>query len=749
MDMKKRLLSVAASTTTLAGFVGGALVVEGGGPASAAVSIRQVWSVGIPDGSQVISTSSPIVATLDGLGPSVVVGDGAGNIYALHIGNASTGQNLGTEVAGWPARAGYPVDSTPSTGGGAIFVGEGATATPGAGGFAAYGSNGRQAWFRQPPGGGFLADVDGMTVANLQGQLDVVSGSLSQYADAFNAANGATLPGWPFLDADTNFTTPAVADLYSNGAREVIEGGDSTQPSPVFNDQFGQPYLNGGHIRIISATGAPICEYNVHQVVQGSPAVGQFLAGGGVGIVAGTGAYYPNVAGSGTDQLIAVDNRCGLAWTSPVLDGETNASPIVVNALGNGALQVAEATNYNSYKSGTLYILNGSNGSIVRSVQLLGGVIGSLASVDLGSGHQDIVAATTGGLEIVDPTTGGIVWSALQGTLAFQNTPLVTADPDGNIGITVAGYNGSGSAVYHYEIVGDPAIRATEAGAWPMFHHDAQLTGDAGTPAPKVATIRQPCTAPAGGPSGYWMAASDGGIFNYGNLPFCGSTGGVVLARPIVGVAGTPDGGGYWLVASDGGIFNFGDARFYGSTGGVPLVRPIVGMARTPDGGGYWLVASDGGVFTFGDAHFYGSTGGVPLVKPIVGMAPTPDGKGYWLVASDGGVFSFGDAHFYGSTGGVPLVRPIVGMASTGNGNGYWLVASDGGLFAFGDAGFHGSMGGTPLAKPVVAMQATRDGGGYWMVASDGGVFTFGDAGFHGSTGGVPLARPVVGLAGY
>jgi hypothetical protein len=40
-----------------------------------------------------------------------------------------------------------------------------------------------------------------------------------------------------------------------------------------------------------------------------------------------------------------------------------------------------------------------------------------------------------------------------------------------------------------------------------------------------------------------------------------------------------PDGGGYWLVASDGGIFAFGDAAFEGSTGNITLNRPIVGMA--------------------------------------------------------------------------------------------------------------------------------------------------------------------------
>jgi hypothetical protein len=44
-------------------------------------------------------------------------------------------------------------------------------------------------------------------------------------------------------------------------------------------------------------------------------------------------------------------------------------------------------------------------------------------------------------------------------------------------------------------------------------------------------------------------------------------------------MAATPDGGGYWLVASDGGIFNLGDAGFYGSLGGTHLNRPIIGMA--------------------------------------------------------------------------------------------------------------------------------------------------------------------------
>ena len=257
-----------------------------------------------------------------------------------------------------------------------------------------------------------------------------------------------------------------------------------------------------------------------------------------------------------------------------------------------------------------------------------------------------------------------------------------------------------------------------------------------------------PCSAPAE-PSGYWAVASDGGIFAFGEVPFCGSEGGLPLNQPIVGMAGTHDGGGYWLVAADGGIFAYGDAGFYGSAGSIHLNKPIVGMAATPDGRGYWLVASDGGIFTYGDAGFFGSAGSLRLNRPIVGMAATPEGRGYWLVASDGGVFTYGDAGFHGSAGALPLNRPVVDMASSKSGGGYWLVASDGGIFTYGDAMFRGSTGALTLNRPIVGMATTADGGGYWLVASDGGIFTYGDAAFDGSSGSIVLNKPVVGMAGY
>jgi hypothetical protein len=46
-----------------------------------------------------------------------------------------------------------------------------------------------------------------------------------------------------------------------------------------------------------------------------------------------------------------------------------------------------------------------------------------------------------------------------------------------------------------------------------------------------------------------------------------------------VGIAAAPTGNGYYLVASDGGVFAFGPgAHFQGLTGNIVLNQPVVGM---------------------------------------------------------------------------------------------------------------------------------------------------------------------------
>jgi hypothetical protein len=718
--------------------------------AAAGFAANETWAHSLNDANSPPALSSPNVANLDGQ-PSVVFGDRAGLVYAFHL-------NGGGTPGGWPYNAGAAVDSSPSVaainanGLDTVYVGSGNVATPTSGGYQAISPGGGDQWFVQatnPPTDTMQphsAIAASMTVGNYAGGFGVEAGTLGQSTYALGAGNGAVLGGFPWFSADSVFSTAAVADLYADGSNEIISGGDSSA-----GIAYGQTYSNGGHLRILSSsgnagTGNPagglICQFNTNQNIdRSSPAVGQFLAGGGVGIAIGDGSFYGGASDS--NKIFALNTGCGLAW-SDTLNGVTADSPALANVQGNGQLDVVEGTSSN-----TVYVLNGTNGAVVWAAPTSGQVMGSPVTADLtGGGYQDVIVPTTNGIDIFDGRSGSEV-AMLGANTAFQNSPLVTDDPNGHIGLTGAGYQGINGAavglVEHWEIdnTSGTGSSVNEAGAWPQFHHDPQLTGDAGTPAP---TVEVPCNAPAGRPDGYLLSASDGGVFNYGNVPFCGSTGSIHLNRPVVGAALTSDGGGYWEVASDGGLFAFGDAGFHGSMGGSPLNRPIVGMAATPNGGGYWEVASDGGIFNFGNAPFLGSAGAMHLNAPIVGMASTPDGNGYWLVASDGGIFSYGDAHFFGSMGGSPLNRAVVGIAADATTGGYWEVASDGGIFAF-NAPFYGSTGGVNLNAPIVGMEATRSGSGYRFVASDGGIFSY-NAGFFGSMGGKPLNKPVVAMAG-
>jgi hypothetical protein len=738
--------ALALTTVSLAAPVAQATEVPHAGPGFTATL---EWSQQLNDPNRQIALSSPNVANLDGQ-PSVVVGDQAGLVYAFHLSG-------GAAPSGWPYNAGAPIASSPSVapinanGRDTVYIGSGDAGTPTTGGYQAISPGGGDQWFVQETNPGtdptaHSAVAASLTVGNYAGGYGVEGGSLGQNTEALNAANGAMLGGFPWFSADSVFSTAAVADLYADGNNEIITGGDSSA-----GVAYGQTYSNGGHLRIISSAGNAgtlnpagglVCQFNTNQNIdRSSPAVGQFLAGGGVGIAIGDGSYFGGASDS--NKVFAINTGCGLVWNA-TLNGITADSPALADVTGNGQLDVVEGT-----QAGTIYVLNGTNGGTIWSAGTTGEVIGSPVTADLtGGGYQDVIVPTTNGIDIFDGRSGADV--AVLGTNdAFQNSPLVTDDPDGHIGITGAGYadiggNGVG-LIQHWEIgsTASSGSKVNETGAWPQFHHDPQLTGNAGTPAP---TIEVPCNAPAGSANGYLLSGSDGGVFDYGNIPFCGSTGSIHLVKPVVGTALTQDGGGYWEVASDGGMFSFGDAGFFGSMGGQPLNQPIVGMAATSDGKGYWEVASDGGIFSFGDATFYGSTGGMHLNQPIVSMAATPDGRGYWLVASDGGIFSYGDAKFFGSMGGKPLNSPIVGMATDKATGGYWEVAKDGGIFSFG-APFYGSTGSIHLNAPIVGMQANRDGSGYRFVASDGGVFTYNDP-FFGSMGGRPLNKPIVAMAG-
>ena len=89
-------------------------------------------------------------------------------------------------------------------------------------------------------------------------------------------------------------------------------------------------------------TGGLQCTYNPGQGVESSPAVGQFLLDGAVGIAVGAGTFPPG--GAEADKVWALGAHCNLAWQA-TLDGVTQSSPALADIMGNGTLSVVEGTN--------------------------------------------------------------------------------------------------------------------------------------------------------------------------------------------------------------------------------------------------------------------------------------------------------------------------------------------------------------------------------------------------------------------
>jgi hypothetical protein len=454
-------------------------------PVSAqSLTFVKVWSQMVTDGSP-ISLSSPNVATLGGAG-AVVVGDQGGHIYAFSLAG-------GAVVAGWPATTGgAPVDSTPSvavlgsrSANDTVFIGAGSAGAPHEGGYEAFSPDGHELWYVavHNPGASYKsAVVASLAVGDLQGSTDVVAPSVGQDQDAINAATGAVLPGFPWFQGDGDYATPALADLYGTGKTDIVEGGGQTAGLA-----YGVQYVQGGHVRVVAPTGNAgtksrsgglICDYHPHESVESSPAVGRFLGGGAEGIAVGTGDYWSGAPGM--DAVFAFDRHCHLAWSTK-LDGLTTSSPALADLSGKGALEVVEGTN-NQHGGGSVYALNGATGSVLWHQSALGEVIGGVVTDNLGAGYQNVIVTGTGGAEVLDGRTGQVLATLEQG-VGLQNSALVTDDPNGSIGITVAGYNSQDiGTVEHFQLSGSRGADVDQPGAWPMFHHDPRLSGNAEAP---------------------------------------------------------------------------------------------------------------------------------------------------------------------------------------------------------------------------------------------------------------------------
>jgi hypothetical protein len=408
------------------------------------------------------------------------------------------------------------------------------------------------------------------------------------------------------------------------------------------------------------------------------------------------------------------------------------------------------------------------------------GEIQALSPPATAAGTVDVRVTNSAGESPIDAATDEFTYDSPPGPVVSSVSPN-TGPSTGGTTVTILGSNFTGvTGVYFsgtpasgFTFVSDTEIDATSPpgsgtayvqvstpyGTSVEFTGTNEFSYTTPSSPPPSSPPPSPPTPPAP-PHGYWLVGSDGGIFTFGSALFHGSTGSLVLQRPVVGMVPTNDDGGYWLDASDGGVFSFGDTQFYGSIPGLglhpagsglpnSLNAPIVGMVPSDDDGGYFMVASDGGVFAFGDAKFEGSCPGIGGCSgAAVAVMPDASGNGYWLVTRTGSVYPFGDAAVFGEPG--PQSVPVTSAVRTPDGGGYWILFANGVVAPYGDANYYGNTP-TPTGgwNPSAAIFTTSDGAGYWVATANGTVYPFGDAPNDGGMNGTNLNGAIIAATGF
>ena len=320
-------------------------------------------------------------------------------------------------------------------------------------------------------------------------------------------------------------------------------------------------------------------------------------------------------------------------------------------------------------------------------------------SGDLSTGSYTLLAGSCSGAALVGANAGDYTPTYTSATDDFTVTGGPTAPTTPPATTPVA----PPAPTYGYWLVG------SDGGIFTFG--SAQFYGSTGS-----IRLQRPVVgiSPTANKGGYWLVASDGGIFAFGDAGYFGSIPGDGLSpagsglphslnAPIVAMVPSSDGGGYFMVASDGGVFAFGDARFAGSCPGIGGCSGAA-VAVVPDasGNGYWLVTQTGNVYAFGDAPFYGAPGNQG--SPVTSAVRTADGGGYWVLLADGAVYAYGDAVSRGGpVGSVGGLNPASSIFSDADGGGYWVASADGAVFSYGDAPNDGSMAGSHLNGFIIA----------------------------------------------
>ena len=540
----------------------------------------------------------------------------------------------------------------------------------------------------QPTSCGSAADTN-YTISYVGGTITINPAPLTITASSPSMTYGGTVP--TIVPQYSGFVN---GDTSSNLSPQPTCSTTATSSSPVSPPTYPS-----------SCTGAADTNYNISYVagsvtVRGMPipvAVSGFQTYGGS----------PSFSGSANPPSGVTVNTSGLSCamvgsSTPVAPTLTATSYTIINTSCTGV--TLSGPNAGIY--GVQYTSNPGD-FIVNRAPLT--ITASSSSMTYGSTVPTIAPQYSGFVNGNTPSS--LSRQAICSTPATSSTP-VSASPqptscgsavDPNYTISYVGGTISINPGPHgYWLVGSDGGIFTFGSA--NFHGS---TGNMRLQRPVVGIT------PTQNKGGYWLVASDGGIFAFGNAGFYGSLPGQglhpagsglppALNAPIVGMVPSADGGGYFMVASDGGVFAFGDARFEGSCPGIGgCSGAAVSVVPDASGNGYWLVTQSGHVYAFGDAAAFGAPG--PQAAAVTSAVRTSDGNGYFILLANGSVFSYGDAVARGGPAGVGGSDPASAIFTDNGGGGYWVSTAEGAVYTYGDAPNDGSMAGTALNGSIIA----------------------------------------------